>query len=160
MKSNFKIKEKSLLLLILYLLLVSCKSNTRSSRMYLYSKDRSHIITVISDYETNKRIIAIGKVTNQPKKNYVQLDISEVTELADEIGVCWFDIGGWQIVNDKSKIVRVDMDTTKYVIKTKWNNDKEGMPTPAYYKKENCYTVGALSYSKIHPNDNGHVERQ
>ena len=127
--------------------------------IYLYSKDKLQVITILSDYGRNERIIALGKVRIRPKRNYIKLDISEVTELGDEIGVCWLT-NGWQLVNDKSKIVEIHLDTAKYVVKTSWYKDVDGIPNPAFYRKVNCYTVGALSYSKIHPVSNGFVERE
>jgi len=160
MKIKFAIIKKTLLALLLSVLFTYCNSSERSDLIYLYSKDKSQVISIISDYNNNKRIIALGKTITQPNSNYVQLDISDVTEFSDEIGICWLSNNGWQIVNNNSKIIKTDLDTTKYIIKTKWEEDEDGIPTPIFYKKENCYTVGALNYSKIHPSDNGYVERQ
>ncbi|WP_281228763.1 hypothetical protein [Flavobacterium aquiphilum] len=145
---------------LICLLFVNCDSNERSTCIYLYSKDKSQVISILSDYGNNERIIAVGKVVTQPVKNYVKLDISEVVELGDEIGVCWLGKKkGWQLVNDKSKIINVRLDTTKYIIKTSWYQDEKGIPNTTYYENENCYTVGTLNYSKVHPYGNGYIER-
>lgn len=143
----------------LCLLVSNCNSNGRSELIYLYSKNKLQAITILSDYGNNERIIALGKVRNRPKTDYIKLDISEVTELGDEIGVCWLE-NGWQLVNDKSKIIEIHLDTAKYVVKTSWYEDADGVPNAAFYRNANCYTVGTLGYSKIHPNSNGYIVRE
>lgn len=146
-----------LFLLLLPLLFLNCNSNSRSSRFYLYNKDKTQVITIFTDYSKNERVIALGKLDKVPQSGYVKLNISDITESADEIGICWFiENGGWQLVNDKSKIITVKLDTTKYKIKTNWSLDENAVPTPKYYRKTNCYTVGLLGNPRLHPNSNGH----
>ncbi|XDZ56555.1 hypothetical protein FlaCF_3603 [Flavobacterium tructae] len=155
----FKNIRNFLFLLLLTLVFLNCNSHSRSGRLYLYNKDKTQVITILTDYSKNERIIALGKLDKVPQSDYVTLNISEVTELADEIGICWFiENGGWQLVNDKSKIVTVHLDTTKYKIKTNWHLDEKAIPTPEYYRKTNCYTVGLLGNPRLHPNNNGDVE--
>lgn len=152
--------KKTLYIPILFLLLTSCDSNPRSSLLYLYSKDKTQVITIFSDYYNNERIVALGKLNLKPKNNYVKLDISEVTELGDEIGVCWFGKNtGWQFVNDNSKIAEVHLDTTKYKIKTQWYLDEDNTPNAKYYRLKNCFTIGMLKHSTIYPSENGSIER-
>ena len=144
------------------ILVISCNSglNSRSEIIYLYSKDRSQIITILTDYPSKERIIALGKLTTKPKDNYIKLNIAGITELGDEIGVCWFKKSkGWQLVNNQSKIIEVQLDTTKYIVKTSWYEDEHGIPNTAFYEKENCYTFGTLDYSEIHPVNGGYMER-
>ena len=151
---------KNIFYILLLLLFINCNSNPRSSRIYLYSRDKTQVITIFSDYYNNERIIAEGKLNTAPKDRYVKLNISNVTELGDEIGVCWFGKNaGWQLVNDNSKIVKVELDTTKYKIKTSWYRDENDTPNPKYYRGKNCYSIGALDYSTVHPNGNGFIER-
>ncbi|MBW1654042.1 hypothetical protein [Flavobacterium quisquiliarum] len=152
--------KKTLYIPLLILLLISCESNRRSSLVYLYSKDKTQSITVFSDYYTNERIIALGKLNTKPTNDYVKLDISEVTELGDEIGICWLGKRtGWQFVNDNSKIVEVSIDTTKYRVKTQWYRDEDNIPNAKYYRLKNCFTIGMLKHSRIYPSENGYIER-
>ncbi|MCC4923408.1 hypothetical protein [Flavobacterium chungbukense] len=89
----------------------------------------------------------------------MKLDISEVTELGDEIGVCWFGKEkGWQLVSDQSKIVEVHLDTTKYIIKTEWYRE-DNTPNAKYYRRTGCFTIDMLKHSTIHPSVNGYIER-
>jgi hypothetical protein len=157
MKSLIK---KSIFILVPFLFFLSCNSNQRSSLIYLYSKDKSQAITIFSNYYDNERIIALGKLNAKPTTDYVKLDISKVTELGDEIGVCWCgEKKGWQFVSDESKIVEIHLDTTKYQIRTKWYTDEDNIPNAKYYKNNNCFTIGMLPHSTIHPSENGYIER-
>lgn len=155
-----KLTTKALALCILCSLFVSCRER-RSSIIYLSPKDRSQTITVISDYyDKNERIIAVGRVTERPKNNYIKLDISDIVELGDEIGVCWnTNKKGWQIVNNDAKVTHVALDTTVYIFKSKWYEDEMGIPNTEFYRKENCYSVGTLPHDEVYPLDNGFIER-
>ena len=128
--------------------------------MYLYSSDKTQVISVISDYNKNKRFVINGKYKSIPENGYIELDISEVPKIGDELGVCW-NINGhkWEMVSDNSKIVKIKLDTTKYIFRENWFKDKDGAPTPTYYRQNNCFTVGVSNYSKHKPSDNGIVER-
>ncbi len=147
-------------LLLCFFMILSCSSNTGSNRtkiMYLYSSDKSKVVSVISNYSTNKRIIANGKHKTKPNSNFYELDLTNVTELGDEIGVCWKK-DGWEIVSDKSEIIFSEIDTAKYVLRENFFKDK-GIPNTKYYIRDNCFTVGLLNYSKIYPRENGFIER-
>jgi len=161
-KNTDIIAYKFLLIFLLAFLTISCSQGGRRSEViYLSSKDKSQVLSIISNYANNERIIAVGKVTSAPLKNYVKLNISEVTELADEIGVCWSQNGnGWQLVNDKAKIIKTNLDTRKYIVKTAWYEDDNKIPNTKYYTGNNCFTVGTLDYSKVYPADSGFVERR
>ena len=147
-----------LLVIVLYVIF-SCGSERRNDVIFLYSKDKTQVVSIISSYSKNERIIAIGKHISKPKKNYLELDISKITKLGDEFGICWNSNGHkWEMVNDKAKIVKVSLDTTKYVFRENWFKD-EGTPNTRYYIKASCFVVGALNYSKHYPEENGSVER-
>ena len=81
-----------------------------------------------------------------PKSDYIKLDISTITNLGDEIGVCWnngkYD---WEIVSDKSKIIEIKLDTLKYKFNTSWEDDKYGIPNAKKYHQPNCGTVDLLN---------------
>ena len=147
------------LILILLCLLTGCSSKRKNNVIYLYSEDKSQIVSVITNNIKNERIIAVGKHKSLPKKDYIILNISKITELNDEFGICWNSNGHrWEMVNDKAIIVKISLDTTKYVFREQWFKD-EGTPNTKYYIKANCFTVGALNYSKHYPVGNGSVER-
>ena len=137
----------------------SCSSERKNNVIYLYSKDKSQVVSIISNYSKKERIIALGKHISKPKKDYIILDISKITKLDDEFGICWNSNGyKWEMVNDKARIVKVSLDTTKYVFRESWFED-EGTPNTKYYTKAKCFIVGALNYSKHYPEENGSVER-
>lgn len=146
--------------IIILLLIYSCGSERRNELIYVYSKDKSKVITIISNYSKGKRIIAVGKHESQPKKDYYIIDISGVTDLGDEIGVCWNIEGdNWEIANDKAKILEANIDTTQYVFRGYWFKDKQGIPNTLYYVKDNCFTFETLNYIKVYPIENGFIER-
>ncbi|MNQ29924.1 hypothetical protein D3C85_432530 [compost metagenome] len=148
-----------ILLVIILFVIFSCGSERRSNVIYLYSKDKSQVVSIISNYSKNERIIAVGKHFSKPKNNYIELDISKITELNDQFGICWNSNGyKWEMVNDKAKIVTVSLDTTKYIFRENWFKE-EGTPNIKYYIEVNCFTVGALNYTKHYPEENGSVER-
>lgn len=149
-----------ILLVIVLFTFLNCSSERDSNVIYLYSKDKSQVVSIISNYNKKERIIAVGKHTSKPKKDYIELDISKTPKMGDEFGICW-NINGhkWEMVNDKAKVIKVNLDTTKYVFRENWFKSKIGTPTPKYYRENNCFTVGAVNYSKHKPQENGSVER-
>lgn len=151
---------KTFYLVLLLALLSGCGSERRNEIIYLYPKDKSQVISIISDYSKNQRIIAVGKHKSKPKRNYFLLDISKVTNLGDEIGICWkINDDGWEIANEKANILDSNIDTTKYVFRGYWFKDRTGAPNTLYYIKENCLTLETLNYTKFYPEENGVVER-
>ena len=148
-----------ILLVIVMFVFFSCGSERKNNVIYLYSKDKSQVVSIISDYTKKERIIAVGKHTSKPKKDYIELDISKTTKLDDQFGICWNTNGHkWEIVNDKAKVTKVNLDTTKYVFRENWFKNK-GTPNTKYYIKTDCFVVGALNYSEHYPEENGSVER-
>ena len=70
-----------------------------------------------------------GNHSSIPKSNYIKLDISKITRLGDEIGICWNNGEyEWKIVNDKAKIIETKLDTLKYKFSKNWDKDKFGIP--------------------------------
>ena len=148
-----------ILLVIVLFVFFSCGSERKNNVIYLYSKDKSQVVSIISDYTKKERIIAVGKHTSKPKKDYIELDISKTTKLDDQFGICWNSNGyKWEMVNDKAKVVKVNLDTTKYVFRESWFKNK-GTPNTKYYIKTDCFVVGALNYSEHYPEENGSVKR-
>lgn len=162
-KLNFNNKYlivNRLLCIAVFSILCSCGSEKRNSFIYLYSKDKTQVVTIITYLNKKERVIANGKHTLKPKKDYYILDISNITELGDEIGVCWKTNGNeWEITNDKAKIIRTEIDTTKYIFRKSWFKDERGIPNAKYYRQPSCFTVGVLNYSNHFPEENGFVER-
>jgi len=141
-------------------LIIGCANEQRGETLYLYPKDKSQVITIFSDYNNNLRYIANGKHKTIPKEDYIKLDISEITRLGDEVGVCWKDKNSWEFVNHKARVIEVKLDTIKYSFKQRWYEDDKGIPNAKYFRKENCFTVGILNYSKHFPSENGIVVRE
>jgi len=139
-------------------ILVSCVDK-RSDVIFLTSKDKSQTITILSDYQSNERIIANGKRLTKPNDNYVFLNIEKVTEAGDEFGICW-NKNGWQIVNENAKIVVNKLNPNKYIFKDKWYRDKDSKPNTKFYIENDCFTVHSLNHLKQYPIENGYVERQ
>nr|WP_298789351.1 hypothetical protein [uncultured Allomuricauda sp.] len=147
-------------LMLFTILLIGCGSERRNEYIYLYSKDRSQVVTIITDVNKNQRIIANGKHKEKPKKNYYLLDISNITELGDDIGICFKTKSNtWEIVNHKAKVLKVQIDTVKYVFRESLFEDKMGVPNTKYYIQEDCFIVGTLNYTEHFPEENGTVER-
>jgi hypothetical protein len=160
-KNNQIEMKRRIFLSLLFLSLLSCNSNKRSSLIYLFPKDKSQLVSIISDYGNNTRIIAVGKHDSKPKSDYIELDISQIDKIGDEIGICWNSNGnGWQLVNDGAEIVHSEIDTLKYIFKEKWEEDASGIPNTRYYHGESCYTFGMENYSEVYPKEAGIVERK
>ncbi|PQJ16577.1 hypothetical protein [Aureicoccus marinus] len=150
---------KNISLFLFFLAFFSCGSERKNNVIHLYSKDKSQVVSIISNYNKKERIIAVGKHISKPVKDYIELDISKTTKLDDQFGICWNTNGHkWEMVNDKAKIVKVALDTTIYVFRESWFKDK-GTPNTKYYIKTDCFVVGALNYSEHYPEENGSVER-
>jgi hypothetical protein len=147
-------------LITILVFLQSCGTERRNEFIYVYSKDKSNVITIISDYSKNERIIAVGKHSSKPERDYYLVDISKVTHLGDELGVCWGPDGNnWEIANHKAEILEANIDTTRYVFRGYWFQDKHGIPNTLYYIEDNCFTFETLNYTEHYPIENGSVER-
>ncbi|MBO6879967.1 hypothetical protein [Winogradskyella sp.] len=157
---NIMLLNRICLISLLSLLSLSCANKGRNEVVYLYSKDKSQVVSVFSNYDKDVRFIVDGKFDYKPDSKYYKIDISNVTELGDEIGVCWRINGNeWEIVNDNARIIEVKIDSTRYIFKENWNQDERGIPNAKYYRMKNCYTVDMLSYTEHFPKENGSVER-
>ncbi len=94
-----------ILFVIMLFTFLNCNSERDSNVIHLYSKDKSQVVSIISNYTKKERIIAVGKHTSKPKKDYIELDISKTTELDDQFGICWNSNGHkWEMV--KLKLLR------------------------------------------------------
>jgi hypothetical protein len=151
---------RNFIYIVVLIIVFGCSIEKRNELMYLYSSDKTQVVTILTDYTNNKRFIVNGKHKYIPKDNYYLIDISQISELGDEIGVCW-SIGGkeWQIVNDKARIIEIKIDTSSYSFKDRWYKNERGIPNAKYYRQDNCFTVGVLNYSENFPRENGSVER-
>ena len=147
--------------LILLNLILSCSVDKKAKLMYLYSKDKSQVVTIISNYGSNQRIIANGKHSSKPDSEYILLDISNKDLLNDEIGICWGKNGKvWQLFNDNTEVYENKFDSSKYVFKNKCNLDERNIPTPSFYRESNCFTTEFFASSNMKPSGNGLVERK
>lgn len=155
-------KQVVILCILISLLFSNCieYGDSKSEIVYLIQKDTSQVITVFSDYSTKRRIVAVGRHNSIPQESIILLDISEIPELGDELGVCWnTNENGWELVNDKATVIENKLDSSKYVFQKSWPRDEKNIPTPIYYWKDNCFTVGMSSHSKPKPEENGFVKR-
>ncbi len=161
--SMYKVIRRTFGVLILFLFLNGCQNNGRSEILYLFSKDKSQVVTVISNYRENVRIIVPGKHSGNSWSSIkkIELNISEITELGDEIGICWsFEGYKWKIVNDNAKLISNNLNPEEYLFEESWPKNDDDIPTPKSYWQTNCYTVGTLPHSQPKPKENGIVERQ
>ena len=150
---------KPIYFLLLVLLPFGCKNKSRNELIYIYPKNKTEVITILSNYNKNERIIAVGKHTSIPEDNFVKLDISKITDLEDEIGVCWQEEGSWKLVNDKAKVLKNELNKKKYEFLDSWEENDDGIPNAKYYRKDGCFTFGTLNYGSLYPEEHGHIER-
>ena len=145
---------------IFTVLLNSCMGY-KYSKIHLYSKDKTQVVSIFTNSNYTRRIIAHGKHNKPPKNNYYLLDITKISKLGDEIGVCWkSNKYEWEIVNNNAVIIESHIDENKFILRTEWFKDDKLIPTPRYYRKFNCFTVGMGKYDTYHvPEENGHVVR-
>ena len=161
----FKLKSLNqifgLLLLFGISTLNGCVMESKSNIIVLLPNDESEAITIFSDYSANRRTIAVGRHSIKPKSDYILLDISNIREDGDTIGVCWKKNGhNWEMVNNNAKVIEVKLDTSKYVFRENWYRDERGIHNSLYYEEVNCFIVGALDFSKPYPKENGRVVRK
>ena len=148
-------------IIFISIFLFGCNIEKKSKLMYLYSKDNSGIVTIISNYKSKERIIANGKHSSKPKDGYVLIDISNKDLINDEIGICWNKNGKvWQVVNAGTNIIVNKLDSDLYEFKTSWDLDERGIPTPKFYRQSDCYTTEFFESSFLNPEGNGYVERK
>lgn len=137
---------------LMILINVSC---SLKSIVRLYSLDKSNCVSIIT--EKKIRYVIAGKNETLPDTNYIKLDISDITELDNEVYICWLKNKGWDMVVDKSKILENRLDTDKYKFNNQLPTDTTGIPTPIKYSKENC-AVFDYYEMKLIPNQGAIVE--
>ncbi len=99
---------------------LSCKSR----EVTLCSPISNKCISII-DHD-NIRHIYYGQMSSE---NYVKLDISQVDLEADGIFICWnSESNKLEVVNPKTRIMEVKLDTTSYQFSNIHNVDKIGIP--------------------------------
>lgn len=124
------------------LITLSC-SCTRKSLVHIYSPDRDQFLTVITDGDIQYLIDGIH--TNVPDSNYVKLDISKKDlQVDNSLNVCWEESSEkylWNVVIDKTIILKSTLDTSKYLFQTKLPTRDGDIPTEAPFRKDSCATI-------------------
>lgn len=118
---------------LMIFILGSC---TLESTVKLYSPDKFTCVTIETIDEI--RYVIAGDESAIPKNDYIKLDVSKVTDLGDQVYICWLDNHGWDMVIPKSIILESKLDTSKYKFKTRLPVDENGIPTVIDYSKSNC----------------------
>ncbi|MFI2741640.1 hypothetical protein ACG2LH_02785 [Zhouia sp. PK063] len=119
-------------------------SRPSSTHFKMYSVDKKQCISIIT--RGNSRYIINGPRDEVPTTNYIQLDISHIDDLGDEIGVCWNkNPYHWKLVNDGAIVVENKLDTLHYQFFNQWERDKRGIPTIANYHEPDCGTIDVLT---------------
>lgn len=117
---------------------VSCDNN-KWRNIEIISPDNSDTISIKTI--ENKRYIFNGTSDEVPEKHAL-LDISNVTELGDEIGVCWDKDGyRWKLISFYSEFEYNKLDDTKFYIQDKALVDDRGIPNHKEYFEENCVVI-------------------
>lgn len=160
MKAFFSLRLATLTMVFIFFAGCVERDNVPSGTVYLYSNDRSKAITVFTNGTSRIRFIADGIHKTLPKSQYYKLDISNVHELGNSVGVCWNTDGyEWDFVNDDARIIEAKMDTTRFRLKTSLPKDDLGIPTPAFYVKEGCFRVDML-YGNVIPAGHSILEKK
>ncbi len=109
----------------------------RKDVFYIHSKVSENTISVITDGDI--RYIVNGKHEVVPKRGYVKLNVKDIDPLGDAIQVCWNENGyTWKVINNKSKILEVKLDSSKFYFSNRLPRDARGIPTQISYVKHNC----------------------
>ncbi len=126
-------------LVIIYFVVLPSPPNRTNFR--IYSADKTQCVTIIT--QGNSRYFINGEYNSIPKSEYIKVDKSGITLIEDEIGICWKNENYvWEIVNHKSKIIEIKIDTLKFKFNTSWETDKYGTPNAKKYRTDNCGTIG------------------
>lgn len=123
------------LIIVVSLFLFSCITEERSFYIELPVKDVG--ISVIT--RGNNRYLIDGNYTQVPDTNYVQLDISNVSKEADEIGLCWgLENVEWKAINYRARVITDRLDSTRFLYE--WNTKTDELETPSMkdYTRKNC----------------------
>lgn len=132
------IVARKLAILIVPMLIISC-SNNRWRNIEIISPDGSDTLSIKTI--ENKRYVFNG-VSDEIPINHALIDISDVTELGDEIGICWNKDGyNWKLVSFYAKFEYNRLDTSKFYIQEKAMIDDRGIPNHDEYFKEKCVVI-------------------
>lgn len=103
-KSCCKSNIISITILIFFMFSAGCNHKKYERRVVITSPDESQSITVITRNKT--RFVINGHHKKVPDTNFVKLDISQISDLGDELGICWeIDNYQWRLVNHKSIVI-------------------------------------------------------
>lgn len=144
---------KSLLGVLILALSLAC-SHKSWEIVVITSPDKSQSITVIT--QGNIRYIIDGKHKKIPNEDYVKLDISKVSPIGDQIGICWnVDGYNWRFVNDESQLIENKLDRSLFDFKCELEKTKQGGPTFKEYLYENCVRI-SIRENRVDP-ENGAI---
>ena len=128
---------RKITMVLLIILITSCNNKWRD--IVVVSPDGSDTLSIKTI--KNKRYIFNGASDNIPDKHAL-LDISNVTELGDEIGICWNKDGyKWKLVSFYSEFKYNKLDKTKFYIQDKAIVDDRGILNHEEYFKERCVVI-------------------
>lgn len=130
-----------LLLIGITLILLGCKNN---EVFYVYSKDKSQCISIITEKHSKIRYIINGKHSTLPDKNYIKIDVSDIDPLGDGIWGCW-ENNGWNLAIEGAVIIESKLDTRKFKFSDKLPRDKWGVPRETNYRGDNCFVFSFYS---------------
>ncbi len=127
-------------ILLIVLVFYSCNQEKNKNIIIIESPLKDQAITIIS--EGNTRYIINGKHKNIPDSNYAILDISKVSLIGDEIGICW-NVDGykWKLVSAYSRFIKSNLDTSLYYLQKELITDKHGSPTFKEYLDKSCVRI-------------------
>tara|TARA_R110000868_G_scaffold399453_2_gene673196 strand:+ start:81 stop:503 length:423 start_codon:yes stop_codon:yes gene_type:complete len=117
----------------------SCQSD-KWKEIEIISPDNKDTISIITIED--KRYIFNGGSDKIPKKNYALLNLRNVTELGDEIGICWDKDGfKWKLNSFYSELISNGLDTTNFYVQKKLLLDERGIPDNKEYFKKSCVVI-------------------
>jgi|SRR5690554_325176 len=126
------------ILIFFSLLIISCNSDNWK-KIEVISPNYSDTISIITI--KNKRYIYNGSSDEIPEEHAL-LDISNVANLGDEIGICWNKNGYiWKLSSFDSDFKFNNLDTSKFHVQEKVLLDAKGIPDYEEYFKENCVVI-------------------
>lgn len=118
----------------------ACKSEKIT---HVYSPDNDQCLTVIT--KGNIQYLIDGEHSKVPEKNFIKLDISEI-DLAGGLYICWEDsVYQWQAIINEARIVKLNLDSTRFSFKTELPKDQKGIPTAEKFSEPNCGKVSLRS---------------
>jgi hypothetical protein len=137
-------------IVVILLITLSCTDN-RWKAVEIVSPDKQDTISVITI--NTKRYIFNGSSDKIPEK-HARVDISDVSNLGDELGICWNKDGNtWKLYSFDSKFDYSFLDKTKFHIQKVPLLGEHNIPILDEYFEENCVAI-YLKDSYIRP-ENG-----